>query len=74
MVHPHKTSYPMIRQMTGNVEKFDYQTRELMLWSQIKLTSYAFSDLQLTGEFDYRPGTGRFKKILLRGHYRTGAG
>jgi len=27
----------------------------LMLWSQIKLTSYDFSDLHITGEFDNRP-------------------
>jgi len=33
-----------------------------MLWSQIKLTSYDFSDLHITGEFDNRPGTGRFLK------------
>ena len=30
-----------------------------MLRSQIKLTSYDFSDLHTTGEFDNRPGTGR---------------
>jgi len=31
----------------------------VMLWSQIKLTSYDFSDLHITGEFGNRPGTGR---------------
>ena len=31
-----------------------------MIRSQIKLTPYDFSDLQITGEFDNRPGTGRF--------------
>ena len=29
-----------------------------MPWSQIKLTSYDFSDLHITGEFDNRPDTG----------------
>ena len=32
----------------------------VMLWSQIKLTSDDFSDVHITGEFDNRPGTGRF--------------
>jgi len=32
-----------------------------MVWSQIKLTSYDFSDLHMTGEFDNCPGTGRIK-------------
>jgi len=31
-----------------------------MLCSQIKLASYDFSDVHITGEFDNRPGTGRF--------------
>ena len=35
-----------------------------MLWSQIKLTPYDFSDLQITGDFDNRPGTGHFLKIF----------
>jgi len=30
-----------------------------MLWSQIKLTLYDFSDLQLSGKFENGPGTGR---------------
>ena len=30
-----------------------------MLWSQIKLPAHDFSDLQITGEFSSRPGTGR---------------
>ena len=47
----------------------------LMLWSQIKLTSYDFSDLHITSEFDNRPGTGRFLRILSCVlTYRTGAG
>ena len=36
----------------------------LMLWSQIKLTSYDFSDVHITGEFDNRPGTVRFLRIF----------
>jgi len=49
-------------------------TKELLLWSEIKLTSYEFSDLQITGEFDNRPGTGRFKKkFSCVVTYRTGA-
>ena len=35
-----------------------------MLWSQMQLTPYDFSDLQIDGEFDNRPGTGRFLRIL----------
>jgi len=46
-----------------------------MLWSQIKLTPYDFSDLQITGEFDNWPSTGRFlKKFTCVVTYRTGAG
>jgi len=46
----------------------------LMLWSQIKLTSYDFSDLHITGEFDNCPGTGRFLRIFsCVVTYRTGA-
>jgi len=36
----------------------------IMLWSQMQLTPYDFSDLQIDGEFDNRPGTGRFLRIL----------
>jgi len=43
----------------------------LMLWSQIKLTSYDFSDVHITGEFNNRPGT-IFKNFLLRGHISYG--
>jgi len=46
-----------------------------MLWSQIKLATYDFSDLHITGEFDNRPGTSRFLRnfsCLVR--YRTGGG
>ena len=47
----------------------------LMLRSQIKLTSYDFSDLHITGEFDNRPGTGRFLRIFFCVvTFRTGAG
>ena len=46
-----------------------------MLWSQIKLTSYDFSDLHITGEFDNRPGTRQFLRIFsCVVTYRTGAG
>jgi len=46
-----------------------------MLWSQIKLTTYVFSDLHITGEFDNRPGTGRFlRNFSCVVTYRTGAG
>ena len=46
-----------------------------MLQSQIKLTSYDFSDLHITGEFDNRPGTKRFWRIFFcMVTYRTGAG
>jgi len=46
----------------------------LMLWSQIKLTSYDFTNLHITGKFDNRPGTGRFFRIFSRVvTYRTGA-
>jgi len=45
-----------------------------MLRSQIKLTSYDFSDVYITGEFDNRPGTGRFLRIFSGVvTYRTGA-
>jgi len=52
-----------------------YKILYLMLRSQIKLTSYDFSDLHITGEFDNRPGTGRFLRIFFCVvTYRTGAG
>jgi len=45
-----------------------------MLWSQIKMTLYDFSDVHITGEFDNRPGTGRFLRIFsCVVTYRTGA-
>jgi len=51
------------------------QSVSLMLWSQIKLTSYDFTDLHITGEFDNRPGTERFLRIFsCMVTYRTGAG
>ena len=34
----------------------------VMLWSQIKLTPYDFSDLQITGEFKNGRSSGRFLK------------
>ena len=40
------------------------ENRVLTKLSQIKLTTYDFSDLQITGEFDNRPGTGRFLRIF----------
>jgi len=40
------------------------------LWSQ--KTLYDFSDLQITGEFENRPGTGRIFPCVVTG--RTGAG
>jgi len=44
----------------------------LMQWS---LTSYDFSDLHITGEFDNRPDTGLFLRIFsCVVTYRTGAG
>jgi len=43
-----------------------------MLWSQIKLISYDFSDFHITGEFGNRPGTGRFFSCVVT--YRTGTG
>ena len=40
-----------------------------------KLTSYDFSDLHITGEFENRQGTGRFLRMLsCLFTYRTGAG
>jgi len=49
-------------------------TNYLMLWSQIKLTSHDSSDLHITGEFDNRPGTGRFLRCSsCVVTYRTGA-
>jgi len=46
-----------------------------LLWSQIKLTSYAFSDMHINGEFDNRLGTGFFLRIFsCVVTYRTGAG
>jgi len=51
------------------------QNLPVMLWSQIKLTSYDFSDLHITGKFDNRPGTGQFLRIFsCVVTYRTGAG
>jgi len=54
---------------TGSVSVYNRyrvfcEIASLMLWSQIKLTSYDFSDLHITGEFDNRPGTGRFFRNL----------
>ena len=36
-----------------------------MLWSQIKLTSYDFSDLHITGEFDNRRAPDDFSEIYI---------
>jgi len=52
-----------------------YMFAFVMLWSQIKLTSYDFTDLHITGEFANRPGTGRFLRFFsCVVTYRTGAG
>ena len=52
-----------------------YKVLLFMLWVKIKLTSYDFSDLQITGEFDNRPGKRRFLRIFsCVVTYRTGAG
>jgi len=46
----------------------------VMLWSQIKLTSYDFSDVHITAESDNRSGTGRYLRIFFCiVTYRTGA-
>ena len=46
-----------------------------MLWSQIRLTTYDFSDLHITGEFDNRPGIGRFlRNFSCVVTYCTGGG
>jgi len=58
-----------------SVSRTRIQQLKLMLRSQIKLTSYDFSDLHITGEFDNRPSTGRFLRIFFCVvTYRTGAG
>ena len=64
-LHMHRTSADLSYVLFySNDEK-----RTFMLWSQIKSTSYDFSDLHITGKFDYLPGTGRcFRFFLLRGH------
>jgi len=47
----------------------------LELWSQINLKPCDFSDLQITGQFDYHLGTGQFLRIFsCMGTFRTGAG
>jgi len=43
--------------------------------AMVKLTSYDFSDLHITGEFKNRPGTGRYLRIFsCVVTYRTRAG
>ena len=42
---------------------FNFNSLSLMLWSQIKLLPYDFSDLQITGAFEM--GTRQFKLIFL---------
>jgi len=51
--------------LTRPTKKFRLCVKQGMLRSQIKLTSYDFSGLHITGKFDNRPGTGPFKKINL---------
>jgi len=36
----------------------------LILWSQIKLISYGFSDLHITGKVDNNQGTGRYIRLF----------
>jgi len=46
-----------------------------MLWSQIKPTSYDYSDLHISSEFDNRPGIGGFlRNFSCVVTYRTGGG
>jgi len=57
----------------NKMHKYLYLFFKVMLWSQIKLKSYDFTDLHITGEFDNRPGTRRFfKNFLMRGHISYG--
>jgi len=53
----HKPDLCMICEWFVRVQLCDWP---FMLRSQIKLTSYDFSDFHITGEFDNRPGTGRY--------------
>jgi len=41
---------------------------KVLLWSQIKLSPYDFNDLQITGEFENRPGTVRIVTLFLCVH------
>ena len=72
-----KTIY-FVRSIKRGLDDFGstrFNCRPNLLWSQIKLTSYDFSDLHITGEFDNRPGTGRFLRIFsCVVTYPTGAG
>jgi len=55
--------------------KLNINFTPVMLWPQIKLTSYDFSEVHITGEFDNRPGTGRFlRNFSCVVTYSTGAG
>jgi len=61
--------------MAQNLKGSNINLFIIMLWSQIKLTSYDFINLQITGEFDNRPGTRRFLRIFFCVvTYRTSAG
>ena len=46
-----------------------------MLWSQMKLSPYDFSDLRITDKFENRPATGLFLTVFPRVvTYFTGKG
>ena len=51
---------------TGSLflEKSRLPYLRVMLWSQIKLMLYNFSDLQITGKFESSPGTSSTHKTL----------
>jgi len=51
---------------TGSLflEKSRFSYLRVMLWSHVKLMPYSFSDLQITGKFDNRPGTGSFLRFF----------
>ena len=64
-----------INSLKGSLMGWFFYLYQLILWSQIKLTSYDFSDLHINGEFDNRPGTGLFLRIFsCVVTYRTSAG
>lgn len=52
-----------------HIDNITILTHSLMLCSQMKLPPYYFVDLQITGEFTIRPGTGH---LSLGGHKSCG--